>query len=196
VKLAALYARISTAEQQSIDFQLADCRKYCERMGWKVEYEFSEQIQGKKIKRPERDKLLKLAMHRKIDVVVVWRLDRWGRSVLDLSATIEELMSRGVNFVSVHEAWDLNTPHGKMMFQMLACFAEFEHALTCERIRAGIADYKSKHDGNFGRPASKAWKKKDEILAEAATGATVRAIAARLGLAPASVHRVIKGERA
>jgi DNA invertase Pin-like site-specific DNA recombinase len=89
--------------------------------------------------REKREKLLEAARRREIDVVLVWRLDRWGRSVTDLLATLQELEHLGVGFVSLTEALDLTTPAGRAMASLLAVFAEFEREILWERVRAGLA---------------------------------------------------------
>ena len=112
--------------------------------------------------RPGRESLLKAARRREIDVVVVWRLDRWGRSLPDLVVTLRELTDLGVGFVSLTEALDLTTPTGRAMAGMLAVFAEFEREILRERVRAGIAQAR-KEGRPHGRPRT-ASLKADEVL--------------------------------
>ena len=97
-----------------------------------------------------REKLLDAARRREIDVVLVWRLDRWGRSVADLLATLQELEHLGVGFVSLTEALDLTTPAGRAMAALLAVFAEFEREILRERVRAGLAH--ARQNGNASGP--------------------------------------------
>ncbi len=111
--------------------------------------------------RPGRESLLKAARRREIDVVVVWRLDRWGRSLADLMVTLRELTELGVGFVSLTEALDLTTPTGRAMAGMLAVFAEFEREILRERVRAGIAQAR-KEGRPHGRPRT-ASLKADEV---------------------------------
>ena len=106
-------------------------------------------------KREAREKLLEAARRREIDVVLVWRLDRWGRSVTDLLATLQELEHLGVGFVSLTEALDLTTPAGRAMAGLLAIFAEFEREILRERTRAGLAHARQKGK-RLGRPATAA----------------------------------------
>jgi putative DNA-invertase from lambdoid prophage Rac len=101
--------------------------------------------------RPQREELLKAARRREIDRVVVWRLDRWGRSVLDLVATLQELAAMSVGFVSLSEALDLTTPSGRALAGMLAVFAEFERDILRDRVKAGI-DQARKEGRPHGRP--------------------------------------------
>ena len=98
-----------------------------------------------------REKLLEAARRREIDVVLVWRLDRWGRSVADLLATLQELDHLGVGFVSLTEALDLTTPAGRAMAGLLAVFAEFEREILRERVRAGLA-HARQNGKRLGRP--------------------------------------------
>jgi putative DNA-invertase from lambdoid prophage Rac len=89
--------------------------------------------------RPQREELIKAARRRQIDAILVWRLDRWGRSLLDLIGSLQELSTLGVGFVSLCEALDLTTPSGRALAGMLAVFAEFEREILRDRVKAGIA---------------------------------------------------------
>ena len=109
---AGLYARVSTHDQQSIPLQTRALREYATRRGWRVALQVREIGSGAS-QRGQREKLLEAARRREIDVVLVWRLDRWGRSVTDLLATLQELEHLGVGFVSLTEALDLTTPAGR-----------------------------------------------------------------------------------
>jgi len=100
--------------------------------------------------REKRERLMRAARHREIDAVVVWRLDRWGRSLVDLVTTLGEL---GVGFVSLTEALDLTTPTGRAMAGLLAVFAEFERDILRERIKSGIAQARAEGKPH-GRPRS------------------------------------------
>jgi DNA invertase Pin-like site-specific DNA recombinase len=111
---AGLYARVSTTDQQTITLQIRALREYAVRRGWMIALQVKEVGSGAS-ERQLREKLLKAARRREIDVVLVWRLDRWGRSVADLLATLQELEHLGVGFVSLTEALDLTTPAGRAM---------------------------------------------------------------------------------
>ena len=108
--------------------------------------------------RPKRDKILEAARRHEIDFIIAWKLDRWGRSVVDLLTTLNELDSLGVGFISLTEALDLSTPTGRAMTGLLAVFAEFEPELMQERIKAGIA-HSIKNGKPHGRPKTAALKK-------------------------------------
>ncbi len=133
-----LYARVSTHDQQTLPMQLAAMREYAKRRGWKIALEEKEVGSGAKT-RPKREELLRAARRREVDAIVVWRLDRWGRSLLDLIATLQELHAVGVGFVSLTEALDMTTPGGRALAGMLAVFAEFERDILRDRVKAGIA---------------------------------------------------------
>lgn len=134
---------------------------------------------------------MKLARQRKIDCILVWRLDRFGRSLADLITTLDELNSLGVSFISLNESLDLTTPSGKALAGMLAVFAEFEREILRERVKAGIAEARSKGKIH-GRPAS-AKLKKDEVikLYKNGKGLSKSAIAKKLNLGRTSVIRLL-----
>src|SRR5882757_1746373 len=113
-------------------------REYAARRGWTIAMQVREVGSGA-ARRNAREKLLEAARRREIDLVLVWRLDRWGRSVTDLLATLQELQHLDVGFVSLTEALDLTTPAGRAMAGLLAIFAEFEREILRERTRAGLA---------------------------------------------------------
>jgi DNA invertase Pin-like site-specific DNA recombinase len=106
-----LYARISTHDQQTLPLQVNAMRQYTRRRSWKV-VKSVEDVGSGAAERPQRQELIKAARHREIDVILVWRLDRWGRSLLDQIGSLEELSTLGVGFVSLCEALDLTTPSG------------------------------------------------------------------------------------
>src|SRR5437763_6919070 len=122
---AGLYARVSTNDQQTIPLQIRALREYAARRGWTIALQVKEVGSGAS-ERQLREKLLDAARRRDIDVVLVWRLDRWGRSVAHLLATLQELQHLGVGFVSLTEELDLTSPAGRAMAVLLAVFAEFE----------------------------------------------------------------------
>src|SRR2546425_6757597 len=129
-------------------------REYAARRGWAVAVQVKEIGSGAS-QRERREKLLEAARRREIDVVLVWRLDRWGRSVTALLATLQELEHLGVGFVSLTEALDLTTPTGRAMAALLAVFAEFEREILRERTRAGRA-HARQNGKRLGRPATAA----------------------------------------
>src|ERR1700674_4200650 len=149
---AGLYARVSTNDQQTIPLQIRALREYAMRRDWTIALQVKEVGSGAS-QRQLREKLLEAGRRREIDVVLVWRLDRWGRFVADLLATLQELDHLGVGFVSLTEALDLTTPAGRAMAALLAVFAEFERDILRERVRAGLA-HARQNGQQLGRPPS------------------------------------------
>jgi DNA invertase Pin-like site-specific DNA recombinase len=148
----ALYARVSTHDQQTLPLQIRALREYAAKRGWTIVAQIKEVGSGAS-QRERRETLLAAARRREIDVVLVWRLDRWGRSVADLVSTLQELQHLGVAFVSLTEALDLTTPAGRAMAGLLAVFAEFEREILRERVRAGL-DHARQQGQRLGRPPS------------------------------------------
>jgi DNA invertase Pin-like site-specific DNA recombinase len=185
---AGIYARVSTAEQQTLPMQITALREYAERRGWQIVATAEEVGSGAK-QRPRQQELVKLAGQRQLDVIIVWRLDRWGRSLPDLIASLRDLTALGVGFVSVTEALDLTTPTGRALTGMLAVFAEFERDILRERVRAGMVQAK-KNGKAIGRPAT-ARAKADKIRELFALGLSKQQIAERLHIGRASVFRAI-----
>src|SRR6266481_8282290 len=151
---AGLYARVSTHDQQTLPLQMRAMREYAARRGWTIAIQIKEVGSGA-AERELREKLMAAARRREIDVVLVWRLDRWGRSLVDLVVTLKELSELGVSFVSLTEALDLTTPTGRAMAGLLSVFAEFEHEILRERVRAGLA-HARENVKRLGRPATAA----------------------------------------
>ena len=147
-----LYARVSTHDQQTLPLQIRAMREYAAKRGWTIITQIKEVGSGAS-QRELREALIATARRREIDVVLVWRLDRWGRSVADLVSTLQELQHLGVGFVSLTEALDLTTPAGRAMAGLLAVFAEFEREILRERVRAGLAHARL-NGKRLGRPPS------------------------------------------
>jgi putative DNA-invertase from lambdoid prophage Rac len=184
----AIYARVSTHDQQTLPMQLEAMRAYCERKGWQIALTVEEVGSGAKT-RPRREELLRAARRREIDVIVVWRLDRWGRSLVDLIATLDELTALKVGFVSLSEALDLTTPSGRAFAGMLAVFAEFERDILRDRVKAGIAQ--ARKDGKpHGRPVTIAGKAQ-EVRRLVAKGISKAAVAKQLNIGRTSVRRLL-----
>jgi putative DNA-invertase from lambdoid prophage Rac len=185
---AGLYARVSTHDQQTLGLQSEAMAAYIKNRGWVAARRIEDIGSGSK-ERPGRESLLMAARRREIDVIVVWRLDRWGRSVSDLMATLHEMTDLGVGFVSLTEALDLMTPSGRALAGMLAIFAEFEREILRERVRAGIAQAR-KEGRPHGRPRT-ASRKADEVLSLKAERLSHSEIARRLGIGRTSVRRIL-----
>ena len=185
---AGLYTRVSTNDQQTIPLQIRALREYAARRGWTIVLQVRDVNSGA-AKREARAKLLEAARRREIDVVLVWRLDRWGRSVTDLLNTLEELDHLGVGFVSLTEALDFTTPAGRAMAGLLAVFASFERDVLRERTRAGLAN--ARQNGiRLGRPMT-AGLQAAEIQKLHRAGVAKAEIARRLEIGRTSVRRIL-----
>ena len=150
---AAIYARVSTANNgQDPRVQTRELQEYCQRRGWTVAGEYVDVgISGTKEKRPELDRLLADAHRRRFDAVVVWRFDRFARSVSHLLRALENFQALGIEFVSLSEQLDTSTPTGKMVFTVLGAVAELERSLIVERVKAGLRNARAKGK-TLGRP--------------------------------------------
>lgn len=187
-KKAAIYARVSTHDQQTLDMQLEKCREYCSSRGWEIALEIKEIGSGAK-KRPKREDLLKLCRQRSLDCVVVWKLDRWGRSVSDVVGSLQELQELRVFFVSITEALDFSTAMGRAMSGLLAVFAEFERELISERVKAGLSQARLKGK-KLGRP-SVVEGKEDKVKDLWNQHQNKSLIAKELGISRRSVSRIL-----
>ena len=148
----ALYARVSTLNGQDPEMQLRELREYASRRGWLVDKEYIDQgVSGSKESRPALNDLMADAHRRKFDAVLVWKIDRFGRSLKHLVNSLAELGALGVAFVSFGDNLDLSTPSGRLMFQIIGAMAEFERALIQERVRAGLRNAQAKGK-RLGRP--------------------------------------------
>ena len=186
---AAIYARISKQDQKTMPMQLQSMRQYAKQRGFRVVMEITDTASGA-IERPRRHEIIQAARRRKIDVVLVWKLDRWGRSLVDLMTSLRELDELGVGFASVTEALDLTTTTGRAMSGMLAIFAEFEREILRERVRMGMAQ--ARLQGHLpGRPKTAALKTAD-VRRLNAKGLSQTEIARRLGIGRTSVRRLLK----
>lgn len=185
---AGSYARVSTNDQQTLPMQNRAMREYAARRGWTIAMQVKEVGSGA-AHRAARERLMEAARRREIDVVLVWRLDRWGRSVTDLLATLQELEHLGVGFVSLTEALDLTTPAGRAMAGLLAVFAAFEREILQERTRAGLAN--ARQNGiRLGRPLT-AGLQSAEIRKLHRAGVAKAEIARRLQVGRTSVRRIL-----
>ncbi len=147
---AAVYARVSTVDQEP-ENQLQELRQYVQARSWTAQEYVDHGVSGTKDHRPALDRLVADARRRKVDTVVVWRLDRLGRSLTHLVTLLDELQALGVGFVSLGEGIDLQTPAGRLQLHILAALSEFERARVVERVQAGLQ--RAKRQGRtLGRP--------------------------------------------
>jgi DNA invertase Pin-like site-specific DNA recombinase len=148
----ALYARVSTLNGQDPEMQLNELREYASRRGWSITREYIDQgVSGSKESRPELNQLMADAHRRKFDAVLVWKIDRFGRSLKHLVNALADLCAYSVAFISFRDNLDLSTPSGRLMFQIIGAMAEFERSLIQERVRAGLRNARAKGK-KFGRP--------------------------------------------
>ncbi len=184
-----LYARVSTYDQNTLPMQMQAMRKYVKNREWSIVFEIKDTGSGAS-KRPARELLLKAARRREIDIIIVWRLDRWGRSVTDLLNTLQELIQLDVGFISITEALDLTTTAGRAMAALLAVFAEFEREILRERVKAGIAHARQQGKPH-GRPLTAA-KKSDQVKRLSKQGFSKSEIARKLEISRTSVRRMLE----
>jgi putative DNA-invertase from lambdoid prophage Rac len=184
-----LYARVSTYDQHTLPMQIKTMREYVENRKWQVVFQI-EDIGSGASERPKREVLLKSARRKEIDAIIVWRLDRWGRSVLDLISTLQECKELEIGFISINEALDFTTPSGRAMAGLLAVFADFEREILRERIKAGIA-----HAREQGRPHGRPRIEDDKIALVKTLfkkGLSKSQIAKRANIGRTSVRRLLK----
>src|SRR2546426_11804070 len=148
-KTVALYARVSTLDQ-SCEMQLEDLRRYVARFGRSCEY-VEIGVSGAQRRRPQLDALMKDARKRRFDVVLVWKFDRFARSVKHLVDSLEEFRALGIDFISFTEGVDTTTPAGQLLFHIVGAVAQFERDLIAERVRAGMAHARAMGK-RIGRP--------------------------------------------
>lgn len=186
----ALYARVSTANNgQDPAMQTRELREYAERRGWTVTGEYVDVgISGTKEKREALDRLMADAHRRKFDVVVVWKFDRFARSVSHLLRALETFKALGIDFVSFSEQMDTSTPAGKMVFTVLGAVAELERSLIVERVKAGLRNAKAKGK-HLGRP--RVIVDAHTIAALRKDGASWAAICQETGLSKGTAQRAL-----
>ncbi len=190
-KRAALYVRVSTNEQQTAT-QESELQDYARRRDWVVTKIYKDAgISGAVARRPGLNALLSDCRRRRsgIDVVLVWKIDRLGRSLLNCLTALEEFRALGINFCSATEPIDTTLPHGELVFQILAAVAQWERSLIQERVRAGIA--RAKREGKkIGRPQEITATVIKAIKEARKNGASFRALADQFGVSTWSAHRV------
>ncbi|MEP7354200.1 MAG: recombinase family protein [Acidobacteriota bacterium] len=182
----AIYARVSTTDQ-SCGMQLHELRHYVANRGWQVHEEYVDTgFSGARASRPQIDRLLLDARQRRFDAVLVWKLDRWGRSVAHCVRSIQELVSLEIRFLSASEGIDTSNdnPMSKFMLHLFAAFAEMEREVIRERVRAGQRAAKARGQ-RVGRP--RRVFRRDEALRLRAGGESWRSVAKTLGVPMSTV---------
>lgn len=184
----AIYARVSTQNHgQDVTTQTRELEQFAQARGWHVVDSYLDiGISGSKDKRPELDRLMADAHKRRFDVVVVWRFDRFARSVSHLLRALETFNALGIAFVSLSEQMDTTTPTGKMIFTVLGAVAELERSLIVERVKAGLRNARAKGK-RLGRP--KRIVDASKIAALRAEGLSWAKIAERLDVGEGTVYR-------
>lgn len=185
---AALYGRISTTNHgQDVNLQLRELRQFADLRGWQIAGEYVDAgVSGAKDSRPELNRLMSDAKRRKFDAVLVWKLDRFGRSLRHLVNALAEFESLGIVFVSLTNNLDLSTPSGRLMFQIIGAMSEFERALIQERVKAGLRNAQAK-GRKIGRPRVTVDVR--QIATLRAQGLSYEAIGERLGVSDATIRR-------
>jgi DNA invertase Pin-like site-specific DNA recombinase len=187
---AAIYARVSTNNGQDPSVQTRELREYCERRGWQIAGEYVDAgVSGAKESRPQLDALLAACRKRRVDAVVVYRYDRFARSLRQLVNALEEFRSLGIESISLHEGVDTSTPNGRLVFGIFASIAEFERELIRDRVKSGIAAAKSKGK-RLGRP--RVCVDTARIASLRASGRSWPQIAAELGLSVGTVYQAAR----
>ncbi len=200
-KRVGIYARVSTRNGQTTENQLRELKDVSKRHGWEVAKVYTDDgVSGAKGReqRPGLDELLKGVARKEFDVVAAWSVDRLGRSLQDLIATLNELKAKGVDLYLHKQGLDTGTPAGKAMFQMLGVFAEFEREIIAERIHAGLArarEQGTKSGKPIGRPPTSVARRRAVVLAREA-GGSIRQIAGKLRMSTATVQQVLREDAA
>ncbi|MBY0470137.1 recombinase family protein, partial [bacterium] len=175
-KRVALYARVSS-EQQDTELQIRELTEFAASKGWEVYRVYEEKITGTTANRPQLKQMLTDMQTGKFSLVLVWKLDRFARSLKDLLSLLETLQNCRVDFISMKDHIDLTTPAGRLMAHLIGAFAEFEASLIRERVRAGLTNAKKK-----GRKLGRRKERDDEAIRQLrSVGLSIRQIATKLG---------------
>ena len=185
---SAIYARVSTNNgHQSPAMQLNELRDYCQRRGWEISGEYVDNgVSGAKEHRPELDRLLADCHKRKADAVLVYRYDRFARSLRQLVNALEEFRALGIEFVSLHEGVDTSTPNGRLVFGIFASIAEFERERIRDRVRSGLAAARA-CGKRLGRP--RVAVDVDRVAGLRALGQSWASISEKLGIGKGTAQR-------
>lgn len=188
IRSVALYARVSTLNgNQDPEMQLSELREYATRRGLRIYEEYVDQgVSGSKESRPALNRLMTDAQKCRFDAILVWKIDRFGRSLKHLVNSLADLSAYGVTFISLRDNLDLSTPSGRLMFQIIGAMAEFERALIQERVRAGLRNAKAKGK-RIGRPRKEVDSSKVHALR--GQGLSWREVSSRLKLGLGTVYR-------
>jgi len=188
----AIYARVSTKDQTT-DNQVEQLKQVAAKAGWSVSAVYADVVSGSKGReqRPELDAMLKAVTRRKIDRVMVWSVDRLGRSLQDLVSTMQEIQAAGADLYLHQQSIDTSTPAGKALFQMCGVFAEFEREMIRERVKAGLERTKAKGTKLGRRPIAPIMVRKVKQMKQDDPSLSVRKIAKTMQLSPTSVQNIL-----
>ncbi len=185
----ALYARVST-ESQDPEVQLSALRSHADNRGWEVVEEFVDRgFSGAKEKRPALDRLMRAAWDGKFQLVLVWRFDRFARSVKHLISALESFRSLNIHFISLQEQFDTCTPIGQAMFTIIGAMAQLERDIIRDRVRAGL-DRARERGVRLGRPPADA--RPQQVLSLKANGLSLQEMARRLHCSRSTIRRRLK----
>lgn len=192
-KKVAIYTRVST-QDQSTAMQIADLTEYAQKRGWEIHYIFEDKTSGSSKTRPELDKLMQEAKQRKFDIVLVWKFDRFARSLKMLVDSLELFKDLGIDFVSYKESIDTTTAMGRLIFNINSAYAEFERELIGDRVKSGVANKRAKmlKDGNssWGRKQLES-EKRLKITQMSQSGKSIRTIAKELKISKTTVQKYL-----
>jgi DNA invertase Pin-like site-specific DNA recombinase len=190
-KRAAIYTRVSTLDQHP-EMQEQELREYVARRNWTLHRIYSDKVSGAVEKRPGLDALLDDCRRRKCEIVVVWKFDRFARSLKQLLNALELFRTLGIAFVSCTEAIDTSLPHGEMLFQIIGAIAQWERSLIVERVRAGLQHARSQGKV-LGRPPLRRLTQEEVVKLRkerVRTKAPFRTLAAKYGISVFSAHKL------
>ena len=189
-KRVGLYLRVSTDSQQT-KMQESELRRYAEARGWEIHKIYADRgVSGRKDIRPALQELMAACRQRKIDVVLVWKFDRFARSLRHLVTALEEFKRLRVDFISATEGVDTTVPSGELVFQIFGAIAQFEAGLISQRVKAGLAEAK-RNGVQLGRPAIKKLSQAEitSIRAARRKGVTLRRLATQFGASLWAVYQ-------
>ena len=196
MKVAATYVRVSTFDQ-NLQMQTREIRLLAKRRGWRIAEEYADRgVSGAKSRRPQLDRLMADAHKRKFDVVVVWKFDRFARSVSHLLRALETFESLGISFVSLSESIDTSTPSGKLVFTVLGAVAELERSLIGERVKAGLRNARA-NGTRLGRKPLRSFDANAirQLRRARRSGLSYPALARKFGTSVWSAYYLVKGKK-
>lgn len=189
-KRVALYARTSTSDRQDPAMQFRELRNYVKLRGWQVEATYEDKgYSGTNSNRPMLKELLQDSKARRFDLVLVWKLDRFGRSLREIVLMLQDLADYRVEFCSLKDSLDLSTSQGRLMMHIIAAFAQFEADVIRTRVIAGL-DHAKAQGKRLGRPKIRDDEAVRKLRAE---GLSLREIATKLGISKGSVQNALSG---